>query len=384
METLQVPHNCITTPVYGEDTQQIVLKQTVQGEAEEGMENMRKNGLTPEKCLDLIKKSHVPVIKGTKTAKPPPGFGSSSTVSPTIIPPVTTYDKHNQYHHSYGRKRSIVLCANCGGMGHIYKNCNHPIISYGVICYRLVHDPITKTITPEYLMVQRKDSLSYVEFIRGRYNIKNKSYILDMFALMTEDERQGIAMHTFEKLWQDLWCKNICDENKSFSKEYKDASEKFDILKKGYYIKSDKDLTFFSIHIIIETTTSRYNETEWGFPKGRRNINEGDVSCALREFKEETGIPTKGIQLCTNIKPLEEVFSGSNKVRYKHVYYIGHVIHETREVGVDPQNKQQCKEIKSIRWFDYETAQSKIRDSNVERKELFRRLNQIILRYLNA
>lgn len=338
----------------------------------------------PERCFTQAKKTflqHTGMVgRTTKILKPPPGYAHPLTIIPPCIS--NSMHDHQQYMNAYGRKRSTVLCANCGGMGHIYKNCNHPIISYGVICYRLSHDTATNKVIPEYLMVQRKDSLSYVEFIRGRYNIKSRSYILDMFALMTDDERQGIAVHSFEKLWQDLWCKNICDENKNFSKEYKEASEKFEILKKGYYIKNAKDVSFCNIETILRDTISRYNETEWGFPKGRRNINECDINCAVREFKEETGIPAKSIQLCNGIKPLEEVFSGSNMVRYKHVYYIARMINETRVVGVDPHNKQQCKEIKSIRWFDYETAQSKIRDTNVERKELFRRLNQIVLKTL--
>jgi len=28
-------------------------------------------------------------------------------------------------------------CRNCGINGHIYKNCPHPIISFGIICYKI-------------------------------------------------------------------------------------------------------------------------------------------------------------------------------------------------------------------------------------------------------
>jgi 8-oxo-dGTP pyrophosphatase MutT (NUDIX family) len=285
----------------------------------------------------------------------------------------------------YMRKKNVA-CANCGGIGHIYKHCNQPIISYGVICFQLNIDIETNTKTPKYLMVQRKDSLSYVEFIRGKYNIKSKTYIMNMFTMMTNNEREGIANRTFEMLWQDMWCKNITDESKTFSKEFKDANDKFQLLKKGYYIKSGDQIQFFDISYIIENTSSKYNETEWGFPKGRRNINEGDVNCALREFREETGIPQKCVHLCNNyIKPLEEVFSGSNNVRYKHVYYIAKININSQFaqcVLIDPKNKQQCKEIRNVGWFEYEEAQSKIREQNIERKELLRRLHTLIMKHV--
>jgi len=330
---------------------------------------------------ETVTKRDVPQTYSCAPLHPPPGF--KYPLYKTIIPcndNLMSQGNRQEQPLRSSHRRTNVLCANCGCMGHIYKNCNHPIISYGVICYKLMYDEELNGIYPKYLMVQRKDSLHYVEFIRGKYNIKAKSYIMDMFALMTDEERIGIATQPFEKLWQTLWCKNISDDNKSFSKEYKEAFEKFNLLKKGYYVKNKDVISFFNIDYILTNTISKYNETEWGFPKGRRNINEGDVSCALREFGEETGMPTKSILLSTHIKPLEEVFSGSNKVRYKHVYYIGKMHDEFDNVTVDPTNKQQCKEIRNIQWFSYSDAQNKIRDTNVERKELFRRLNQIIIK----
>lgn len=301
-------------------------------------------------------------------------------VTPLVTPPgFPSYPLYRNTSYKQINRQKNVLCANCGFMGHIYKNCNHPIISYGIICYRLVYNSNLNGISPEYLMVQRKDSLSYVEFIRGKYNIKAKSYIMDMFSLMTEEERQGIKINTFDNLWQTLWCKNLSDDSKSFSKEYKEAYDKFNMLKNGYYIKNGNEMTFFSIDYITDNTKSKFDETEWGFPKGRRNINECDIHCAIREFKEETGISSKSIYVSHYIKPLEEVFSGSNNVRYKHVYYVAKMI-DNSKVSLNPLNKQQIKEIRNIQWFNYTDAQNKIRDTNIERKELFRRLNQTIIK----
>ena len=212
-------------------------------------------------------------------------------------------------------------------------------------------------------------------------------------ALGTETERNKINEYDFDTLWNEMWCKRDGDKTectRNFSKEMKDSSEKFAMLQKGFYIKlaDSDDMIPFNLDIILQSTIAKYSDTEWGFPKGRRNIAENDMTCALREFTEETGIPYKSIRLCNDIKPIEEVFSGSNKVRYKHVYYIGKHVSYSLDNGVplptlyNPQNKIQSKEIKDVKWFTYQDAQNLIRAHNVERKELFKRLNNMIMRSL--
>ena len=73
----------------------------------------------------------------------------------------------NGYGYNKNNYKKHIFCANCGCIGHVYKSCNHPVISYGIICYTLFYDMEANIVYPKYLMVQRKDSLSYVEFIRG-------------------------------------------------------------------------------------------------------------------------------------------------------------------------------------------------------------------------
>lgn len=278
------------------------------------------------------------------------------------------------------RRKNIITCANCGGLGHIYRTCNHPTISYGFICYKFVkHED--KTI-PMYLMVQRKDSLSYVEFMRGKYDLENKTYITKLFSHMTIDERKRINQNDFDYLWKEMWCKGEEECCKNFTKEYQEASEKFNRIKKGYYIRSKdtknitNNITFVDIDYFIKNTRSCFNETEWGFPKGRRNVNENDINCAFREFKEETGFSVRCLQVFTDMKPLEEIFSGTNKKRYKHVYYIA----KFNDCIDYNESIPSCREIKDVQWFTYKEAQEHIRDINVERKELLKRLNQIIIR----
>ncbi len=296
--------------------------------------------------------------------------------------------------HSFDNRS--IICANCGGFGHGYKNCNHPVISYGIICYRMFYDPNTNSVSPRYLMVQRKDSLCYVEFIRGKYEVQNREYIMKLFNNMTQPERERILSNEFNTLWDQMWCRTHGEKlecTRNFTREFKDSQEKFMILKNGIYIKvlgSDK-ITFLDLNTIIDSTMPLFDDTEWGFPKGRRNVAENDLSCALREFAEETGIAPRNIKVCHDIKPVEEVFSGCNKIRYKHVYYVAKQLSVSYDGGgprqlknhlYNPDNKIQSKEIKDVRWFTYQEAQDLIRDQNIERKELFKRLNNMIMRTL--
>jgi 8-oxo-dGTP pyrophosphatase MutT (NUDIX family) len=201
---------------------------------------------------------------------------------------------------------------------------------------------------------------------------------------MTMEERNKIKnAPNFESLWKEMWCKNNDQENnRNFNRELVEATRKFNLLKNGVYIKCDTNTIFCDLNYVLENSNPEYNETEWGFPKGRRNINEEDIACAFREFREETGIHARSIRLCTDIKPCEEIFSGTNKIRYKHIYYVTKFTNSFLNSShiFDPSNKQQCKEIKDAKWFSYTEAQDHIRDMNVERKELLKRVNGLIMK----
>lgn len=296
-------------------------------------------------------------------------------VSPVAHVPLITHNSQQKL------QENTKLCANCGGHGHIYKQCNHPITSFGVICFRMVYNYRTNTYLPQYLMVQRKDSLSYVEFLRGKYNCDQYTYLLKLFSNMTEQERHNILTVEFDRLWKQLWQVQDCS---TYVREYNESKVKFGMLKRGYHLKTqDQTVMFVNFEYILQNSKSNLPFTEWGFPKGRRNINEDDISCAFREFQEETGLSNKDVNYLQDLKPFEEVFSGSNHVRYKHIYYIA-FSNIASQSKVNPQNKQQCKEVKDVKWFWYDDAQSMIRDYNIERKELFKRVNTMVMKFIST
>ncbi len=272
-----------------------------------------------------------------------------------------------------------MICSNCGGLGHLYRHCNHPITSFGCIVFRLRYDTTTNCMFPEYLMVQRKDSLAYVEFIRGKYDLKNLTYLTTLFSNMTDLEHCKILTNTFDDLWRDLWSPN----GRQFMKEYNAAKHNFEILRRGYLIRgADGRVLRVDAAHFVNTVPDKLDETEWGFPKGRRNFFEDDKRCALREFREETGINLAQIRILRDLKPVEEIFSGTNRLRYKHVYYVAKYVSndQDQEALFDPTNRHQAREIRDVRWFPYKEAQQKIKACNVERKELLKRINSVIVK----
>ena len=68
----------------------------------------------------------------------------------------------------------------------------------------------------------------------------------------------------------------------------------------------------YNLETILKRSNTNWIDAEWGFPKGRRNYQEKDLTCALREFEEETGYNKSSVNIVQNIIPYEEVFTGSN------------------------------------------------------------------------
>ena len=248
-----------------------------------------------------------------------------------------------------------MYCTNCGKTNHIYRECTYPIISYGIIIFKL-----SKEI--ETLMVQRKDSLTYVEFLRGKYDLENEVKLINLLNNMSNYEKEKILI--FDYLWNELWGENLVDKNiikkntqniKRFQKEYHISKKKFE-----YY--KDK------LKLLINNSENKYTDTEWGLAKGRRNCYENDIDCAKREFLEETDLDSDDI-IILECNPIKERFLGSNGNRYEHVYYIA-IYNSDKKLKINIENYNQITEIKNIGWFNKEESLKKLRDYEIERYKI--------------
>ena len=277
-----------------------------------------------------------------------------------------------------------TYCANCNQSSHDYKDCPEPITSWGIILVNLslipfdvVHNKtnikshifnITPTTPSElnvlsqamssikFLLVQRKHSLGYVDFLRGKYRIDNIDGINFLFQHMNQNEINKIKSESFDDLWKNLW---NYDEGKlnHIQKEYLSAKQKFETLQTSSEIELNLDF-------YVNNVQPLYKSNEWGFPKGRRSKFESPKECALREFLEETNIPKDKIKLIDMIDPIEENLIGTNGIKYRHIYYIA----EIKDDFLPQINGN--NEIGGINYFCYNDANNIIRDYHVEKKEV--------------
>jgi 8-oxo-dGTP pyrophosphatase MutT (NUDIX family) len=127
---------------------------------------------------------------------------------------------------------------------------------------------------------------------------------------------------------------------------------------------------------LIDNSTTQWEETEWEFPKGRRNYQEKDIDCALREFEEETGLSKNDIKIIENILPFEEIFLGSNHKSYKHKYFLAY----TENTNDNLYNYQKT-EVSKIEWKTLEECLNSIRPYNLEKKQMIININKVLEEY---
>lgn len=329
---------------------------------------------------------------------------------------------------------SRMKCTNCGKQGHSFKFCPEPKTSYGIIAIHVENNKILEediisslrvitNISKEQriicdnesnlrqfvnlknaikiLLIMRKHTLGYMEFIRGRYNPSKPDQIKSLFEQMTPIEIQAIYenQNNFDFLWQNMWSSNIfpctirninthqnqkppVNYNNQYRygeyhkhNEFHTQNNQFKIQSKKICIDFDNAKSKFiklqtetiNLSDIVLNTEPLFDCPEWGFPKGRRISSESDICCAKREFAEETGYNDSDYILFDNIEPLVENLIGTDGINYRHVYYIA-LLRSTVIPSCNNIRKTQLCEIGGIGLFNMDEALQKIRPHHNIRK----------------
>ena len=263
-----------------------------------------------------------------------------------------------------------TLCNNCGKQGHSFHQCKLPITSYGIILCR----PSNKGV--QFLMIRRKDSFGYIDFIRGKYSPYNIEQLQHTINEMSVNEKKQIINEPFNKLWTMMW--GTTSENQ-FRSEESISVKKFELITNGVYINNVK----YTLRDLVEKSDTAWTETEWEFPKGRRNPQERDLDCGLREFQEETGYSQDSIAIVENILPFEEIFIGSNHKSYKHKYFLAYMSEYKNQEKDDVVNLQnyQKSEVSKLEWKTFDECLKSIRPYNLEKKKIITNINNLLQQY---
>jgi len=322
------------------------------------------------------------------------------------------------------QSRMTLFCMNCGKNNHGYPQCQEPLSSYGIICFYRDNGNGNgngnSSDGGEYrvVLVRRQHTMNYVEFLRGKYDVNNAEYLVELFSGMTRAEILFITTNPdFERLRRDLGMDN--NWKRAYKAEYDNSELKFNyILNLGILanvIRAINHIWGENFDLVgnaelapaekfwsadgktcgarLDELRQRFNpnsgegklheEPEWGLPKGRRDNKETDLQCAIREFQEETQITANELTIYKNILPLEEVYVGNNGIRYRHVYFIAELKRDITPDKDDTENIDKLgfiknPEIGGVRLFPQLEALGILRDHCIEKKRILQKAFYII------
>lgn len=283
-----------------------------------------------------------------------------------------------------------VYCANCGEKGHVVKECEAPITSFGIIAFKEVRSNTTergdtnnevRSILKEldlqstsildsypkikFLMIQRKDTMGYIDFVRGKYpneEPERDKAIQILLGEMTHKEKQTLLTKKFDDIWKELWNNH---DSKCFKNEYEQAKKKYESL---------------PVQTLVKESQTMFSFAEFGFPKGRRNMRETNIGCAEREFNEETGYDKSSYEFVKYYPTIQEEFVGTNGITYRHIYYLVKMKNSIPPPKVDMYNKVQSGEVQNIAWLDYSECMSVIRPYDTAKMDIVKNVYEEILK----
>lgn len=235
-----------------------------------------------------------------------------------------------------------------------------PTTSYGIILYTT-----TQNNDILFLSCQRRDSISYSEFLKDNVD---ENDIEKYVNLMSQEEIKRCLDYynndKVEMLWDDLWVSHFA---KSYKQDRDRCCEAFRRNMKRYYD--------------IFLNAKGRSQNEWGFPKGRKHKYETDLSCALREFEEESKIPKEMIHVNTRIRPYHENYIGTDNKRYRTIYYTSYIEYEkipfTQTIDSKyVQRSYVSEEISQLRWMSFPEILEKISE---EKQKIIKSINKLLL-----
>lgn len=224
-----------------------------------------------------------------------------------------------------------MYCYNCFQDSHSFKFCKFPILSYGILCYR------ENTGKFEYLTVQRKDTIAYIDMVKGRYH---RTQDLEMyFAELCQPEIYKLLYWDYHALWDSVFFNKA---TKSYTNEYQRSKALFE----------DNKIRERLLDYWLQGTRV-YPEQDYGIPKGRKTPTENILECAKREFSEETGY-TEADYTLLDLVPFKETYRSIDNRFFTNIYFLAKMNPGARDPTIDPESVHQAGEIQKVRWGTFD------------------------------
>jgi 8-oxo-dGTP pyrophosphatase MutT (NUDIX family) len=258
-------------------------------------------------------------------------------------------------------------------------------VSYGIaLCRYNQH----KNNRIEILMIKKRFSYQFFNFVYGKYEKNNAAEMLELFNAMSCAEKIDILGLKFENMWYRIWLNkpmkrfDLADlyqnhsENPIHINKIALYNKKKNIFEHNFVKNSGKDLKGF-------INQSSDSNVMWEIPKGGKNPNETNLDAAIREFTEETSIKCDKYKILYDITPIVEVIHDKG-ITYKHYYFVAA---STKDIvpKINFRNYAQISEVEDIKWVslsdvDFLQIRHKIRLFNdvVKQYRLYNRLRPYI------
>jgi 8-oxo-dGTP pyrophosphatase MutT (NUDIX family) len=234
----------------------------------------------------------------------------------------------------------------------------------------------------KFLLIQRRYSLGYIIFMKGKWDSKHKDQLILLFQQMTQNEMIKLLesskhetsspsdqnLSGIEKLWKEFW--TVSNKNQNIN--YK----KFITLKKKFNELIHEPT--WNLEYYCTSICEKKNSPEWGFPKGKREGVETNLQCAIREFKEETG--NEQIIVLKKLYELREDMIGTDDVKYRHLYYVAYNNDDKWIPTIMPDKIDSHKtEIGNMGWYNYTDAMNLINEKHVEKQKILMQIYMFII-----
>ena len=206
--------------------------------------------------------------------------------------------------------------------------------SCGIILHRYNFDG-----EHEFLLLRKRHTHAFNDFVLGKYaNIGNA--LNHLLGNMTREELLLVSSLNFSMLWYHVWLNS--DKNNN----YLQKEQKFN----ACFINYDGGETFLRrLKSIIPSGV-----IQWEFPKGRPQVDEPDLMCAVRELKEETGIEKSDYYIIPGAVRYDNFSHSGTKYSFKYFIACGYSSLDCKQLNTQTINCHDFCEIGDVKWLTLE------------------------------